>query len=50
MNYVVTCLLVALFAMESVDAQEPITLLTANRVFDGERMHLDWAVAVRARK
>lgn len=38
------------FAALSGQAQESVTVLNAARVFDGERMHTDWLVAVEGRK
>ena len=38
--------LTALLAAFAAGAQEPITILVPDRVFDGERIHDDWVVAV----
>ncbi len=38
------------FVALSGQAQESVTVLNAARVFDGERMHTDWLVAVEGRK
>jgi len=46
MKKVAACLLCTFFAPVSAPADEPLTLLKAARVFDGERMHSDWAVLV----
>lgn len=35
-----------LFALVTAQAQQPTTLLRADRVFDGEAMHKDWVVLV----
>lgn len=50
MNHITSCLLLFFFAVTSVHAQEPVTLLQADRVFDGERMHSGWVVAVRGQE
>lgn len=50
MNLIVSVFLLVLFSLSTVDAEQPITLLKAGRVFDGERMHTDWVVAVKGRQ
>ncbi len=47
MKYPTAGFLLALLFSSPLQAQEPITLLTAEHVFDGEKLHAGWSVAVR---
>lgn len=50
MKTIFSCLLLVIFSSTSIHAQEAVTLLRADRVFDGERMHSEWVVAVRGQE
>jgi len=47
MNYPMAGFLLALLFSPPSQAQEPVTLLTADHVFDGQDLHTGWSVAVR---
>lgn len=50
MNYIISCVLLVFFTATSIHAEEPVILLKATRVFDGERMHAGWVVAVQGER